>query len=545
MNADRELATAFGQVRQSPIMQIDSVDAVMERIRSAPRTEILHRPVRRWRVRIVAAAIPTAAAIAFAIMLDPMLSGNRVEAQFREALVQVNSAHVVWEVERPQGRTPAREVWYQKDAGYCECRGAGAIPVELHTKEHSWTYQLGSKTALKSGPTNPAEALTKVLLGKGTLDQRNLKRIPERDAVVGGDPCKAYVMVRQVATPGANGVVIRDSDAREIYWVNGKQLIRQAEIQENVDGGWQATGWVSVSYDVKVPAGRFEPVFGEGVTVADPKRILEDRYPLQGALSVNEIGGLRMAVHEARKCEDGMFFVVSSVRPAEKTLQDYPRETTFLQNARFGTNPYGHHQVELPNGSFKTRLIALGSVAHDDLQVNWWLAIPHRPYYVEGGVRRTSPWMDREIELHKLEFQPGSVRLPVWIRMDDTRLQARYGVDVMEDVLVHFTNKEVAKASDMMRQTFTDMNALSFLKDPEVKWDPMRKKWIAGSPTGVEPPGSATELEKRYTSEIQKRVKLILAKDETSATRTVYELGPDGKLVPIGTEGPAGVELDK
>ena len=379
-------------------MTRDDVEIGMARLReewpagsvvAAVMARVDARPARRRPIaRLLIASGMAAGIVAILLLARPISLGAAVEG----ALVGAKSAHLVTIGAGPDGRAVvAEETWYRRGEGV-RSESTGAVRVDDGAASWSWRADAGAAptVVIKRRSQGFAAELGKLLAIAEILDYWDRRPEPTLDRAIGGRPCRAIVLTARPGKaiepdlpPGA--VPVDKTPTRFVVLLDDDRRLHEFAVERERAGRWSAERTVRIDYDADVPPARIVADLPPGARVVDADAALESLHPLDRALERVEVGGLILAVHEARPVEGGGLFVVSSVRGTPAHLAAHPphrrrinSELSLLDVARqAGVGGVGQsdHRIEL------------AAAESEGVQVVWWLIVPRRLYLMKDGKR--------------------------------------------------------------------------------------------------------------------------------------------------------------
>ncbi|MCK4849858.1 MAG: hypothetical protein KAT11_00835 [Phycisphaerae bacterium] len=281
-------------------------------------------------------------------------------AQVIEATENARTIHVIGKDLQNGQLKKGIEVWYQRGAGVVESRWENGIETlrEIDNGKYAWQYFVGNELATRSKSIDPLGVVARILDTK-SFKQR-LKRDTARDKTFDGIRLSAYSSTNPKATWGMTA------------WLDELDRIRSWEKRHLLDNGqWEKYRIGQVEYDVEIQANIF--TLDPDVKVVEVDTILEDIFDLEKATFKEEVLGLVFAVHEVKRCEGGIIYLVSSVRPTDETRQKI--------RPRKARPSYGDFQLRAKllgpaaqDQPYQT--VDLGTVRHADLYAEWNLFLP-------------------------------------------------------------------------------------------------------------------------------------------------------------------------
>ena len=311
----------------------------------------------------------SAAAIIFCVLGLLVFFGNgeTLYAQVIKAIENARTIHAVTKNLDNGQWEKNTEVWYDQNKGIVETswdKGEKTY-IRIDNGQHMWKYRAGDNFAKRSKTIDPM-GVTRKLLNVDSFKKQAI-RDPSEDKVVNDIRYLAYVR----SNP--------ENTYRILTWLDEAKRVRGWEKMHLLDSGqWETYRIGEVEYNVELSPKVFIPDFGEDVEIVEVDIKLDGHFDLKDALFTKEERGLIFAVHELVRCDEGLIFAVSSIRPT-----DTWRDTARAESGRFGVWHYGSFQF----GSSWKRLdnygrgrsyqpISLAEVYQAGLQVRWTLFFP-------------------------------------------------------------------------------------------------------------------------------------------------------------------------
>ncbi len=467
MKDEQVLIDGLRELRDRIPNSADFVESVMEQVQAenAPAVRPGARGLLPNRILGISAM---AASVIFLLGVSTYFFGSRLALaqQVQRALQSVETAHVEVDVLDDSGQLlTTGDIWYQAGVGLCE-RHEG-VPTEVHAVNQKWSYRPGDDVALRFDSGDPSTAFMDRLLGQ-RLRRRGPLRSLNEQREIDGMLCTGYVVHPtthvSLTDPGDDG-------RRVIFWINDADLPCEIVSQQRRDGQWRTRSISSIRYNVDVDPLLLLPEFGENVSVLDGNRALEDRYPADSPLASTELGGMRIAIHDLRRCEGGMFFFVTSCHPTAETVERYPVEVEHLKTGGLGEAPLASlaWQTKVPD-KYHVHLMRLGKVRG----YQFWLTVPEVMYELVDGQRVTSDRWRAIAEERKIDSQEGVVRLPLVLRVTDPRMNRDLGNrrHLDSSVDVPFVDDQPPLPIDQLTaDLYGQLLSLPFLRPSLANWD--------------------------------------------------------------------------
>ncbi len=324
---------------------------------------------RHWVLRSAFAAM-ICLALAAALWVTLLGGGQQsLYAQAIQAIEEAKTIHATGNVWLDGQWITQTEVWYDRDHGLLmkEERG-GRTRAFLDNGVYQWEYQSDKGSAVrKPSRSGNMTAMLDELFGVDRILNR-AQRDPNGDRDIEGVSCRLYTKS------------FGDGNGRGLVWLDDQNLVRRFEEHILSDGQWQNDELCTVEYDVPMDASRFE------LDVPPDTRLVEidpppgDRFVIDDGIYSQEILGLIVTVHEVKRVEGGLIYIVHSVRPTEETEQRFGR---LRKMPRHGGKRYGDTTItsgwrRLENDKWRSHQ-AVSLAKHrteDGADVTWSLLIP-------------------------------------------------------------------------------------------------------------------------------------------------------------------------
>jgi len=321
----------------------------------------------------------SAAAIIFCVLGLLVFFGNgeTLYAQVIKAIENAHTIHAVTENLDNGQWEKNTEVWYDRNKGVVETswdKGEKTY-MRIDNGQHMWKYRAGDNFAKRSKTIDPMGVARK-LLNVDSFKKQAIRE-PSEDKVVNGIRYLAYIR----SNP--------ENTYRVLTWLDEANRVRGWEKMRLLDSGrWETYRIGEVEYDVELSPQIFIPDFGEDVEIADVDTKLDEHFDLKDALFAKEELGLIFAVHELVKCDEGLIFAVSSIRPANTWRDTAQSESGRSGDWHYGSFQFGSSWKRLDNygRGLSYQPIRLAEIYQAGLQVRWTLFFPEG--FEPGGVEK-------------------------------------------------------------------------------------------------------------------------------------------------------------
>lgn len=344
-------------------------DAFFQGLRTEERPRLAATPR-----NLVWASGSFAALAVFLLSIGFFNAPKPLYAQISKAVETARSLHAV-ALSLEDGEWVQRaEVWYERDRGVVEreIRDEGDN-TRIDNGAHQWRYNARDKIAVKSRSKDPLGAVRKL------IDiERFRNQFPEKlpqSKEVDGTVCDVYRLDNE------------ESTWRMETWLDPKtpRILGWSKLRQDESGNWTEYQRAFVKYDVDVDPALFTPEFGPEVTVmeidtpdgseGDSASKLASHFSLEDALYQRTVyDSLIFAVHELKRVEGGLIYVVGSMRPTPETLAEIPLTS---ESQDYGDLNISTSWKRLPDGQDRHyQPCNLATLQHDGLTVEWVILIP-------------------------------------------------------------------------------------------------------------------------------------------------------------------------
>jgi hypothetical protein len=369
-------------------------DACSARIESAVLEVLRDEPLARSRIAFLPALltpprlagfVTSAAAILLVAGLVVFTNGKSVYSDVVSALKEIKTMRATGEQTQPDGSVSTVLILYDRNLGtYMKSTRGDTYDIIIDNGRYEWRYHSGTTLAVRRASGHPrAIDIPAVVDEILTLEEF---RVALENPPVGTDPvdgslCRLY--------RGACG----SPPVRYGVWIDERNLIlKYEEVRETEDGRLQVVERCRFYYDEPIDPGPFQPDFGPGVKILEGDMAFRKQFDPAGAIFTQEVFGHDFAVHDLRRCEGGKIYMVASLQPTERTIE----ELGPVRVTKSGiSHPYGSLQLasswkRLENGSVRSYYTfqPLAELNHNGLTVIWalWYPVGDWPEMEQGLV---------------------------------------------------------------------------------------------------------------------------------------------------------------
>ena len=368
MKCDDELQLQLDELGRRLGREASVVDRVMRRIDQmpearSPRSHHLRRLIMKSSLGIAACAVVGMVAwLVFSIAATETLY-----AQVNKAIEEARTIHIV--VKRLQEGQWVKhgEVFYERGVGVAEYsyRDGRTSYFRIDNGRNAWMkgrhgYIVRSTSSDPMGIVKKMfRQTTDILQGK-----RNATRDPNGDTIVDGVPCKLYVRTE----PAMSGWKMR-------VWIDEKGFMRRYEKRHKRDGKWETYSIFEARYDIPIDRSLFALEDVPEIKVIDRDKLFETKFSLEKALFKKETMGLICAVHELKRVEGDMIYLVTSIRPTAATIMEFGRIDPI---AGGGCSTYGDFMIgtgwkRVDGGERSYQPVTIAQINNDGLSAQWTL----------------------------------------------------------------------------------------------------------------------------------------------------------------------------
>lgn len=363
--SDDDLLAGFAHEMEAVVTRVER--DVMRQLaqttpaQATPTVRTWSRLANRWFMKVAAAAV---------LVLGGLLLFGRSEkalyADVIKALARARTLHVVSMSLRDGRWEKGAEIWYEQDAGVAETAWqSGEMTFKrIDDGQYMWIHSAGSDLAQRTGSMGTLTVVADLL--ETNIFKENSVPLREEDKIVDGVQWQAHLQANETDT------------LRIVVWLDQAKRVRAWEKRRLTgDGLWEVYRRGRVEYDVVLDRGIFRADFGANVEIVEVDALLDDYFGLDQALFSTNVLGFTFAVHEVKRCEGNMPYVVCSLRPTDETKGQIEYKGPAVWN--YGSFDLGSSWRQLdPNsgdGQYYERL-ELAHIYHNGLEVRSTLLVP-------------------------------------------------------------------------------------------------------------------------------------------------------------------------
>ena len=325
------------------------------RLQPTVHTVKVWRTIMKSRISKLAAAAVVVIAVFLLFDRTPTLY-----AQIMEVLEDTQTVHLVGENLIDGQLTTDTEVWYDRDKGIVRTfwHEGQKSSILIDDGKHMWYYSKLNDVVTRSKSRRDSIDIIEKLLEINNF-KSGVDRDPDNDKIIDGIMCKAYVFSSTQKSKIAR------------FWIDESKRVRIYEkAQLGGDGQWHKISICRAEYNIPIEPNIFVPDFGSSAKKIHVDKSIEEKFDLGKAVFSKETDGLIFAVHELKKCENNMTYIVCSIRPTEEIR--HKAKTYGLTTARM----FGYFDWLPLSKAEQYYPIRLLEMYHDGLLVRWNLMVP-------------------------------------------------------------------------------------------------------------------------------------------------------------------------
>lgn len=370
--------------------------------RRESRARVVIREGRRLMKRkFVKYPLAAASLIAFMTLIAwfamSALAPKTLYAQVIQSLDKARSIHAVGKGLEDGKWVKQTEVWYEKGKGVAEYGYSPRTYYRVDNGKYQWLKQ-GDGPIVRSASSDPLGVVRKIFdtYAKLLRDKDRVMTDPQEKDTIDGASCRVYV---RYSRPN-----IAESKHRFLIWIDEDNRARKLEKQRLRDNQhWETYRTTKVEYNVDVDPEHFTPRIAPNEPVVVSEKLLDEFFGLNRTVVQKEIFGHIFAVHQMRRCEGGLIFLLCSSRPTPATIDEFG---PIVSRGRKGRGSVTHAYLDLDtswervNGKERYHVIhGLGRMYNDGLCARWYVIDPIGDWgenTVTLSVIASSSWKLRE-----------------------------------------------------------------------------------------------------------------------------------------------------
>lgn len=315
-----------------------------------------------WRVVVKSRITKVAIAAAIIVVGLVILSSQQsLYAQVVKAMEEARTFHAVIKESRGGQWFRDWDIKYDRRLGVVEeNRYKDMTTVEIDNGQQQWRYKAEGGHIVQYKSNQKVEEYARKFCEDWLW--HNIKRKASGDKVIDGVLCKMYTLSNLGNEYGA-------------IWATDENRVMQFEV--TIEECGQEVGLQGViEYDKPFDADLFSTDFGTDMKVVNPRELIEEYFPLEGAIFKRESLGFVFAVHELKYCGDGFKYLVCSNRLSDETRKEFGEMNA---GAYYG-------QADLFDPENRGHLMLLARMIHDGIRVDWYIIPPSAGEGEEGRI---------------------------------------------------------------------------------------------------------------------------------------------------------------
>jgi len=330
-----------------------------------------------WRIimkRPVAKLVAAAAAIVIGAIGFFSFLGNgqtSLYAQAMRALQEAQSIHVLGKHFHDGQWETVEDIWFDRDVGALGVFWSKGEKTKVIIEDGNsrWVYSPLTNTAIRSSEfgCQLIDEVAEIVKAFENWEDR-LVRTASGDISIDNIPCQLYVLYHPELP-----------NERYSFWFDQDRRVRQLEHQQKLNEEWQIDQFTKIEYDLAVDTSIFDVNFGPEVTLLDPEKILsQDLDPAKALFSKLVSDRLIFAVHDLKKVQGGLLYLLGSIRPTEDTKQE-------IKSLRAGAKSIVPNNlsfellqssVQASGKQYPYECIKIAEIVHNGTQIQGVLFIP-------------------------------------------------------------------------------------------------------------------------------------------------------------------------
>lgn len=385
-----------------------------------------------WQMLRISSALATSLVlVAFGVWF--LLPQREWKDVMQESLKDANSWHVVESLVANDKEQQNSEYWYVRGKGV-RVEQVGRVEIDdgevCRTKIRD---ESGDKFFVR--PSIDLETWIRGMFDLAAVPEQWRKtRVEELDKTVAGRKLRAFAFeFDELEGVRVQAFLDEKSRPREVRFAGLNRLADSERV-------------LRIDYEDVQSESLFEMEIPSKARVVDTRQILEQKFPLDASLGVEEKDGLIMAVHEAVALVDQSYFMVTSVRASDDYLKKYPPKKRRINRDWISMDVASQvHSHGSRGAGSQIMILALEWQGIDYL---WWIFVPHRQARPSNGA------------------EEGALRVPFFVshwhekQKDERGVQNSTSCDIDVPVKVN-SPKDL---DDIVALFFEDLDQLSVLR---------------------------------------------------------------------------------
>jgi hypothetical protein len=319
MNHDHDIEQKLDALAHSISNGRSIKQAVMNSVRTIPmenRKGWFYMNTQKLRPAWSAPILILAVIIGWHVLFN---NSSSVFVNAQEAIVNAKSLHIYREFKHKDGSLRARqEIWYHRDYGVIKSEPGknDSRVIMLDNNEYQWRYTVGDKTVHKKKSEGCLVEIENLLSLSAFREKFSEK--PDHSKTIDGEILQVYLSI-----PTENDYF------RDKAFLDHKNRIRIIDTYRNMDAGkWEHFAHTVIEYDIPIEPSLFEPGFNsesvikEDVVEIDTDNLFEEYFGLEKALYKYKEWGIVFAIHDIKRLDNGLIYILHSNRPGEELLQE-------------------------------------------------------------------------------------------------------------------------------------------------------------------------------------------------------------------------------
>ena len=316
MNIEDQLQGQLDQLGYRLARTVSVAEQVMYRIAQTPEAERPHtHNIRRF---IVKSSMSIAACVIVGVGAWLVFSFADPQTLYAQANKAIEEARTIYIVGKrfSEGRwVTEAKVFYERGVGVAEYgyRNGQTTYLRVDNGKDAWRRSPGGHI-VRSKSHDPVGVIKKTLryTVEKLQEKYDVSRDPSGDRKIDGIPCKLYVSVHS-SVPSI----------KRLWWFDKNGAVRRWEKQRKQDDGqWEASRAMEIRYGIPIDRSHFTLESVPETQEIDAHKLFGDKFSLDKALFKKETHGLIFAVHELRRVEGDMVYLLASLRATLATEKE-------------------------------------------------------------------------------------------------------------------------------------------------------------------------------------------------------------------------------